>query len=504
MFRGKNWWSILLFQFVLVLAKGQGVEEKIMVYNLLNYPGTTAVTRDPNYQKIVSSVNPDILTVVEMTSLSGVNQFLTNVMNTFGQTYSAAPFIDGPDSDGALFYKPSKYEFISQYTIPTALRNINVYNVRYLSTNDTLILFVVHLKASSGAANAALRATETQLIRDVTNTYPPDRNFMIMGDFNIYSGGEQAYINLLADNPGDDGNFIDPLTGLISTGTWNILANAPYHTQSLRIRAFEGGSTGGMDDRFDMILYSNGIKNPSGIYYKPGSYTCYGNDGLHFNDSINHLPNNAVTPAVAQSLHDASDHIPVFATFIFGHQMMLPIELMAFFGKNDAEGNLLQWEVNAETSIAKYEIQKSENAFTWSTIGEITIPDNIKSAHWYSYLDSIEKITAYLNYYRLKIVEMNGDITYSKIIKIDNTANHFALRVYPNVFHDELFIDFSAPLEQSISYYIIDMQGAIIMEGNFQNNGKYQLLLPDNLANEMYILRITSNQINEQFRIIKQ
>jgi hypothetical protein len=51
-----------------------------------------------------------------------------------------------------------------------------------------------------------------------------------------------------------------------------------------------------------------------------GSYTAFGNDAQHFNDSINRMPNLAVDSATAQALHDASDHLPVYLDLVFTTQ----------------------------------------------------------------------------------------------------------------------------------------------------------------------------------------
>jgi hypothetical protein len=130
----------------------------------------------------------------------------------------------------------------------------------------------------------------------------------------IYGSTEQAYQKLLQDNPTDDGNFLDPIT---ITGTWNQAVYAPHHTQSTRTRAFGGGATGGMDDRFDMILYSRAIGEGSRVSFIAGSYAPIGNNGAHYNDSINRPPNNAVPIAVANALHYASDHLPVSIRLLF-------------------------------------------------------------------------------------------------------------------------------------------------------------------------------------------
>ncbi|MBK7964929.1 MAG: hypothetical protein IPK10_06345 [Bacteroidetes bacterium] len=74
---------------------------------------------------------------------------------------------------------------------------------------------------------------------------------------------------------------------------------------------FGGGSTGGMDDRFDMILYSKAISEVGGWEVVPNSLIPFGNDGNHYNDSINRQPNIAVSIALANALHIASDHLPI-------------------------------------------------------------------------------------------------------------------------------------------------------------------------------------------------
>lgn len=285
---------------------------KIMTYNLLNYDGSDTTTRNPYFRTIVSSINPDILVVEEIYSRSPVAGFLNNVMNTFGEVYDTAAFVDGYDSDNALFFKPSKITFLSNRAIKTALRDISEFRVKNNSTGDTLIIYAAHLKSSSGADNELLRAAEVDSLRKVTNQLPAGSNFIVLGDFNIYKSTEAAYQKLL--NQTNSGYFVDQLN---MTGTWNNSAYASYHTQSTRTRSFGYGATGGLDDRFDMILVSQAMYDSGGITLLPSTYTPYGNDGGHYNDSINHSPNNAVGQTIANALHYASDHLPVFASFSF-------------------------------------------------------------------------------------------------------------------------------------------------------------------------------------------
>ncbi len=285
---------------------------KIMTYNLLNYDGTDTTTRNPYFRTVISSVSPDILVVNEMTTLTNMNNFLSRVMNSFGQTYQRGFFNNGPDTDNGIFFKPSKFNFIWNTVIPTAGRDINEFRLQSIATGDTLRIFAVHLKADTGTVNENKRAAEVDSLRKFTNNLPAGSNYIVMGDFNIYKSSESAYQKLLNQTSG--GYFLDVFN---LTGTWNQYTYRQHHTQSTRVRSFGNGSTGGLDDRFDMILMSPQIMNSGGITYIPGTYTPYGNDGNHFNDSINQPPNNAVGQTIANALHYASDHLPVFATFLF-------------------------------------------------------------------------------------------------------------------------------------------------------------------------------------------
>jgi endonuclease/exonuclease/phosphatase family metal-dependent hydrolase len=308
----------LIFVFLIGLSFTAFSQEnvKIMTYNLLNYPDIDSAIRNPNFRKVIRNSNPDILVVQEMTSMAGMNGFLSNVMNAYGNVYSMGTFIDGTDTDNGIFFRTSKFNFISNTRIRTSIRDINEFKIVHLNyPADTLRIFSVHLKSSSGTANENQRAAEVDSLRKFTSTLSANSFYMVVGDFNIYGDYEPAYIKLKQITNGN-GHFADAIT---MTGVWNQFTYRQYHTQSPRTRGFGGGSTGGMDDRFDMILMSPGIFNAGSIAYLPGTMIPYGNDGNHYNDSINRRPNTSVPDSVADAIHYASDHIPVIATFTFGN-----------------------------------------------------------------------------------------------------------------------------------------------------------------------------------------
>ena len=302
---------------------------RVVTYNILNFPGSTGGAREDDFRIVVEELNADVLVVQEMLSSTGVSQFLNNVLN-YGSTgeYAAAPFINGPDTDNALFYRVSTIDFVSSQEISTALRNISEYTVRpvgYSSSGAEFRVYSQHLKAGSTTTDKTKRLAEATILRNHMNGFPADECFMVAGDLNIRASSESAYQKLVGSEANNNGRVKDPLD---EPGTWHDNAGFAWiHTQSPRTTAFGGGATGGMDDRFDQILTSYALHDDEGMDYIGGSYVSYGNDGYHFNTAINSGTNYAVGATVANALHEAADHLPVYADFQVPARIDAPVAL---------------------------------------------------------------------------------------------------------------------------------------------------------------------------------
>lgn len=312
-----NRYIILLIFCVFQVSAGFAQDTiSLMSYNLLAYytDALDSTTRNPYYRVITNNYQPDIIVTQEIKSQSGAAGFLNNVLKPVNPDYQIGPYFQGPDTNRSIYFKSSKFNCIDNLIINTGLRDINHFILIHKESGDTLHVFSLHLKASSGVTNEAQRKSEIDSLRKVTDNFSSTDAYIVAGDFNIYSANEPAYIRLKEENTNGTGHFVDPLT---LTGSWNNPAYAIHHTQSPRVRSFGGGVTGGLDDRFDMILFSPSIQSSGKVRYVPNSTVAVGNDGMHYNDSINRLPNTAVSNTMAAALHYASDHLPVMAKFVF-------------------------------------------------------------------------------------------------------------------------------------------------------------------------------------------
>lgn len=309
MFRSALRIATVLVALMLLSGLSLAGELRLMDYNILNYPGSTGTSRAPYFRMIIGEVAPDILVVQEMLGASGVTHFMTNVLEPLEPgLWVAGPHHDSYDTDRALFIRDECVTVIDSGWLDTDLRDIEWWDLEVSASTDTFRLYSLHLKAAQGLDNETKRYAECLILRADLDALPADMPAIVAGDYNIYEADEPAWGLLRSPGPGQ---LFDPIN---REGDWHDNSSfADVHTQSPRTTQFGGGAHGGMDDRFDFILPNDDMLDGLGVDLLPGTYTAFGNDGLHFNNSIIAAPPNAVVSAeVANALHQASDHLPLY------------------------------------------------------------------------------------------------------------------------------------------------------------------------------------------------
>ena len=319
---------IIITGFILQVLLLQGQDTlRVVQYNLLNYGNYTSYctssnnninTKDEYLKKIIDYLQPDIFSVNEISQSESIQQHLLDqVLNTGGVThYRKANFLHEAYSYLAnmLYYNNDKLALQAHTIAQSYVRDVDVYKLYYksddLAQGDTafIICVVGHLKA--GRDDQTKRKIMAQNTMDYLNDFDDNNNYLMMGDFNLYSPTEGAYQQFLYYS-NTNLRFNDPVD---QYGEWhNNSYYSHYHTQSTHSTSNGCASSGGMDDRFDFILISNNIKNDTkNVHYVNNSYRAVGQDGQHFNKSVNDPPTNTSVPSdVLNALAYNSDHLPV-------------------------------------------------------------------------------------------------------------------------------------------------------------------------------------------------
>lgn len=112
--------------------------------------------------------------------------------------------------------------------------------------------------------------------------------------------------------------------------------------------------------------------------------------------------------------------------------LALPVTLEFFRAKNNGSTVDLSWKTQIEDNVSHFELQKSADGILFQTIARV-------NAGKYQYLSSDGFGNADMTWYRLRIVDVDGRITYSNVIRISgNGGDQPEMKLFPNPVADKL------------------------------------------------------------------
>lgn len=182
----------------------------------------------------------------------------------------------------------------------------------------------------------------------------------------------------------------------------------------------------------------------------------------------------------------------------FYKAMPLPVELTSFEGQYSNGKNILKWKSASESKMAYYSIERSENGRDFSQIGQAS------SLNSTSYVFNDKNLSNEIYYYRLKMVDIDGSFTYSKIISI-RLNNSFEIKAFPSVFTSSLTVRTSSVKEEIIPLMLTDLSGKIVYRNTYKAKegvNEFLIELPASLQRGQYFLVRADN--NKSVGVIKQ
>jgi len=143
----------------------------------------------------------------------------------------------------------------------------------------------------------------------------------------------------------------------------------------------------------------------------------------------------------------------------------LPVELAYFKGTEEDCEAVLTWGTASEVNVSHFEIQRSYDGVSFSTIDRIDALGGEGIAANYTYADAQLTLT---NYYRLEIVDNDGQVEYSDIFTIQaECANGVSISdIFPNPSMNQIInIRFNSNMDHEDAKVVVrDMLGRKMME----------------------------------------
>lgn len=164
----------------------------------------------------------------------------------------------------------------------------------------------------------------------------------------------------------------------------------------------------------------------------------------------------------------------------------LPIELLAFTGRNTAKGNLLEWSTASELNNNYFTLERSRNGIDFYEITRVNGAGTSLSQLDYQYLDTTAPEG--INYYRLIQTDYDGQFTYSRTIYIRTDKPGASFSIYPNP-NDGSFYITLADENDIIFVTVFDATGrAVILEQQLLPAAKHIVLTK--AAKGFYTMRL--------------
>lgn len=181
-------------------------------------------------------------------------------------------------------------------------------------------------------------------------------------------------------------------------------------------------------------------------------------------------------------------------TFNMQTLTILPVSLQAFTAIENNRTVDLNWSIYTGGDPDIFEVERSSDANTFTVIQTIT--GNINQA-MYSYKDR-QPVNG-TNYYRLKITDLTGVITYSKIVSVNVVAsNQQSVRIFPNVVTSNYFSVALSKTVNKADIIITDLSGRIVKKQSLVNAmaGSAVKVSTDNIHGKgIYLVSIKTNDM---------
>ena len=164
----------------------------------------------------------------------------------------------------------------------------------------------------------------------------------------------------------------------------------------------------------------------------------------------------------------------------------MPVELVSFQGK--AAGNRVQlsWETAWERNADYFQVERSQNAAEFGAIGQVKAAGDVTQKQFYGFTD--EQPAVGPNYYRLRQVDRDGSVQYSKIIAVTSQPDSPAILVLGNPTEGGR-INLQLFNVESAKLHLTDLQGRSISFHLMESAGGSVTIEPSaSLTSGMYII----------------
>lgn len=221
----------------------------------------------------------------------------------------------------------------------------------------------------------------------------------------------------------------------------------------------------------------------------------------------------------AVAWQNAAYNQPPYPSFYLGNEMTtppppniylagqssLPVKLSSVRAYQKATGIQVEWIVQTEIDIKNYEVEKSTDGRSFIKKGTKQATGNSMSTTVYDWLDVSPNDGN--NYYRIKANGKNGDVQYSKVVKVNLASSAGEMIIYPTPFSGNSFtLQLNTIPKGLYQLRLTNSLGQQVFSKQFNHSGgsAVQIIdLPQNIATGMYHVELKGDELRLTKTLLK-
>lgn len=279
---------------------------------------------------------------------------------------------------------------------------------------------------------------------------------------------------------------------------WNVNLNSTTMTAPVNLRFFYDSS-----DIADVTTavnsfvstYGGTAETPTWFKTTTGDFA---NDGLHMNEqgvynAIALTNVNTTNERINGFPYAQFDGITSFSGGTYaagvGTNNPLPTTLIDIVAQSVGMRNLIMWFMSASTTTAQFELEKSNDGRNYKLMEKQQAVALDGKEHSYTAYDYAPQLGE--NYYRLKMIDVAGGISYSKVVIVSNN-NNASVSIYPNPVTDNINIHLSTVEAGETVIRFTDMAGKVVKQtSTHYSKGTAFIIIPvSELAKGSYFVKM--------------
>jgi trimeric autotransporter adhesin len=190
--------------------------------------------------------------------------------------------------------------------------------------------------------------------------------------------------------------------------------------------------------------------------------------------------------------------------FGFKKFSILPVNKIEINAAADNNLATVNWKTTDEIDVNFYEVERSTSGNSFTRAGTANAKGN--GSFNYSHADDISAVTANFIYYRIKVINKNGVVTYSQTVKI-TLGDNAKITVMPNPFSSFLNIQLTASKKNKATITIFNARGQNVYGNSFtlqKGTSSYNINGFGALPKGIYVVTIVTEERSWQQKLLKE